>query len=324
MKLLIVSAPIGHQDTVKAMLDSKQVEDVHWFEHASNGRFTLSCFVVTTVLQEVLDFLQRQFQGSEDASVRVMDVESSYPDSAKDRPVPGLTRGELAQIASNGARADQWFYGLVALSTLVAAFGLVRDNVAVIIGAMVIAPLLGPNLSFALATSLADRPSALSAMRTLLTGTLTGFAIALVMGLVWPSFPIGHELISRTQVTLDSALLAIAAGAAAVLSLTRGMSSVLVGVMVAVALIPPLATAGLFMGRGMFDLALGGLLTLAVNITAINLAAHVTFALTGVAPRTAALAKTARKRTLVYVCGWLIALTGLLYFAQVLATNLSE
>ncbi len=313
MKLLIVTAPLGHQDTVRALLQEEDHAQAHWHAETSLDRFTLTLVVATHRLQRMLDTLQRVLQASSSASIHTINIESSYPQSAIDAPRTGLNRWELTQIADAGARSDRAFLLLVALSTLVAAVGLARDNVAVVIGAMVIAPLLSPNLSFALATALAQTTTALRALRTLVLGTAVSFAIALAVGLVWQNFPIGQELLSRTQVSPDGALLALASGAAAVLSLTRGISSVLVGVMVAVALIPPLATAGMFIGHGMFERGLSALLLFLVNVVAINLAAHVTFALAGVAPRTEILAKSALRRTVFYIAGWTAALGGL-YF----------
>ena len=315
MKMLIVSAPSGHQDTVSAMLESDNIGNLHWLSMPTDTEFTLTCTVATEHLQPVLDGLQRFLDSTPESSIHVINIESSYPKSAIDQPQPGLTRWELKQIAEVGSKSDAWFYVLVGLSTLVAAFGLVRDNVAVVIGAMVIAPLLSPNLSFALATSLGEHKTAAKAFGTLLVGTAISFVIAAFMGSIWQAFPIGPELISRTQIHFDSALLAVAAGSAAVLSLTRGISSVLVGVMVAVALIPPLATAGLFIGRGLMGSGLSALLLFAINVASINLAAHLTFAAVGVAPRTALLASTAKRRTVGYIVLWSLLLGVLMWNA---------
>jgi len=94
------------------------------------------------------------------------------------------------------------------------------------------------------------------------------------------------ELLARTSVGLDGVLLALASGLAAALSLTTGLSSVLVGVMVAVALLPPTATAGIMLGAGNFELATGALLLLAVNVVCVNIAAKLVFLFRGVRPRT--------------------------------------
>ena len=80
-------------------------------------------------------------------------------------------------------------------------------------------------------------------------------ALSILIGIFWPLNIESRELLARTYVGLDSAVLAMASGAAAVISLTSGIPSILVGVMVAVALLPPTATMGLMLGAGQTDLA---------------------------------------------------------------------
>ncbi|MDZ7803496.1 DUF389 domain-containing protein [Thiohalophilus sp.] len=84
-----------------------------------------------------------------------------------------------------------------------------------------------------------------------------------------------QELLLRTDVGLEGIALALASGMAAGLSLTSGVSATLVGVMVAVALLPPAATLGLMLGAGNYQYALGALLLLAVNVVCVNLAESV-------------------------------------------------
>lgn len=131
-----------------------------------------------------------------------------------------------------------------------AAIGLIESNVAVVIGAMVIAPLLGPNLAFGLGTALGDASLMRKSALTNSVGILLAIALSVLIGLFTLFDVSSPELIPRTQVGLDSIALALASGAAAALSLTTGLSSVLVGVMVAVALLPPAVTFGLMLGHG--------------------------------------------------------------------------
>jgi uncharacterized membrane protein len=112
----------------------------------------------------------------------------------------------------------------------------------------------------------------------------------------------------RTVVSLDSIGLALASGAAAVLSLTTGLSTVLVGVMVAVALLPPATTVGLMLGVGETELAKGAMLLLAVNIVSVNLAAKLTFLFKGVRPRTWIEKQKATQSSSVYFLIWIITL----------------
>jgi uncharacterized hydrophobic protein (TIGR00341 family) len=199
----------------------------------------------------------------------------------------------------------------VVLSTLVAAIGLIEDNVAVVIGAMVIAPLLGPIIALAFSSSLGDGQLMWRALRTAALGLGVALLVSLIIGIFWPvDIGRGHmlvasaEIIARTDVGMDGIALALASGAAAVLSLTTGLSTTLVGVMVAVALLPPTATTGLLLGGGHPEMALGALLLLAVNVVSVIVAAKTVFMFKGVYPRTWYERNKARQSIRLYGLFW--------------------
>ena len=145
------------------------------------------------------------------------------------------------------AKLDRDFLIFVVLSTIVAAIGLHSNSVAGVIGAMVIAPLLGPILGFSLGiAALGDRKLLFGAAQTLAVGVALALVCAILISFVIPVDFTSRELMSRAEVRLDGMALAIAAGAAAALSLTRGANATLVGVMVAAALLPPGCSGGSF------------------------------------------------------------------------------
>ncbi|HEU5339450.1 MAG TPA: DUF389 domain-containing protein, partial [Sulfuricaulis sp.] len=128
-----------------------------------------------------------------------------------------------------------------------------------------------------------------------------------------------------TDVGLDSVALALASGAAAALSLTTGLSSVLVGVMVAVALLPPAATFGLMLGSGQYALATGAGLLLAVNIVCVNFAAKLVFLMKGIHPRTWWEKQKARQSMITYLVIWavsLVILVGLIFLRRSVLADL--
>jgi uncharacterized hydrophobic protein (TIGR00341 family) len=173
---------------------------------------------------------------------------------------------------------------------------------------MVIAPLLGPNIAFALGTSLGDSELVFNALATLVTGIILAIAVAYITGLIWPAQNITQELFLRTDINYAGTLIALASGAAASLSLVTGLSSVLVGVMVAVALMPPAVTIGLMLSDKSYDYALGAAMLLAVNIVSINLSAKLVFLLKGIQPRTWIEARKARQSRTLYVPVWITLL----------------
>lgn len=197
-----------------------------------------------------------------------------------------ISREELYVEVSQGAILDRGFMLMVVLSTVVAAIGLLESNVAVVIGAMVIAPLLGPNLAFALATVLADDGLLKKAFKTNVVGLGLAIILSIILGMVWTGdLEISQEFMARTDIGISGIILAIASGAAAVLSLVTGTSSALVGVMVAVALLPPAVVLGVSIGAGQFSYAFGAFLLLAANIISVNLSAISVLILKGVEPR---------------------------------------
>jgi len=123
--------------------------------------------------------------------------------------------------------------------------------VAVVIGAMVIAPMLGPNIGFALGAALDDWRLIKRAVAAGIVGIALAFIATAIVGYAVTLNLDTNELLARTQVGLDAAL-ALAAGAAAALAVTTRSSSSLVGVMVAAALLPPTCAVGLFLGAGRF------------------------------------------------------------------------
>jgi uncharacterized hydrophobic protein (TIGR00341 family) len=175
---------------------------------------------------------------------------------------------------------------MVSLSAIVAAVGLARDNTAAIIGAMVIAPLLGPNMGLALATTLGDPTLATRALRTNLTGILVAAVVAFACGLLLSVDPASPEIASRTVVGPTDLIVALAAGTAGALAFTTGVAASLVGVMVAVALLPPLVVGAMLLATGHVGESLGALLLLLTNVISVNLAGVGTFLLQGVSPRT--------------------------------------
>lgn len=197
---------------------------------------------------------------------------------------------------------------MVILSTLVAAIGLLKDNVAVIIGAMVIAPFLGPNVALALSTCLADSDLSKNSSKSLLVGTATAFLISVGLGLFMTVDPSAAEIASRTRASMSDIALALASGAAGVLAFTSGVSATLIGVMVAVALLPPLTVSGLLLGVGHFHDSFMAFLLFMTNIICINLSGIVTFLVRGIGPNTWWEADQAKKSTRKALLIWSLTL----------------
>jgi uncharacterized hydrophobic protein (TIGR00271 family) len=178
------------------------------------------------------------------------------------------------------------FVVLIVLSSLIAALGLVNDSAAVVIGAMLIAPLMTPMLGSAAAIVEGWPRRFVETFAIVLFGAVLAIAVGFIVAVVSPRLydgsPLTGEILARTTPNLVDLGIALAAGAAGAYIMIRSeASSALPGVGIAVALVPPLAAVGITAGVGAEDLAFGALLLFVTNLLAITLAAGVTFALAG-------------------------------------------
>jgi len=317
MKIIEVIADESYIDSIKNIMEKNNVPDFWILSSESEGRKVVRILVKPEQRQTVLDALQGILTTSFSYRVVVIPVEAALPREEAEEETEIIsstetTREELYNSIGKNARLNQTYLLLIFLSTVVVAIGLLKDNVAVVIGAMVIAPLLGPNLAMALGTALGDTDLMWKAFKTGLAGMSLALALSILIGIFWPLNIESRELLARTYVGLDSAVLAMASGAAAVISLTSGIPSILVGVMVAVALLPPAATLGLMLGAGQTDLAYGAAFLLAVNIVAINLSAKLGFLIQGIKPRTWLEKKKAKQSMQSYIIIWVLTLAVLL------------
>jgi uncharacterized hydrophobic protein (TIGR00271 family) len=204
--------------------------------------------------------------------------EAADTGSAPREDVPAAdTHGRSLILASvaRDARLDRKFILLITLATAVATLGLLQDSAAVVIGAMLVSPLLGPimGVGFGLATL---EPTLIK--RSLITlGAGMGAAIGIAMLLVWlsPIADVTGELSARTQPTLLDLGVAVVGGIAGVYAILRKLSGVMVGVAIATALVPPLSTVGFGLVTGRLDMALGAGLLFLTNTLAIAFAATV-------------------------------------------------
>ena len=317
MKIIEVIADESYIDSIKNIVEKNDAPDFWVVSSDREERKVVRILVKPEQRQIILDALQEILATSFSYRVVVIPVEAALPreeaeEETEITSATETTREELYNSIGKNARLNQTYLLLIFLSTVVVAIGLLKDNVAVVIGAMVIAPLLGPNLAMALGTALGDTDLMWKAFKTGLAGMSLALVLSIIIGVFWPLNIESRELLARTNVGLDSAVLAMASGAAAVISLTSVIPSILVGVMVAVALLPPAATMGLMLGAGQTDLAYGAAFLLAVNIVAINLSAKLGFLIQGIKPRTWLEKKKAKQSMQSYIIIWVLTLAALL------------
>lgn len=301
-----------------------------WTEPVGGDRVRFSFLVDSADAGSLMDEMENRLGDEEGFRVLLLSVEASLPrprheeekgeedreaagdgTAGKGRSVLQIGREELHANLADAAELTPVFAALTALSAVVCALGLLMDDVAVVIGAMVIAPLLGPLVALSLATTLADGRLARKGAVAGAGGILLAFVLSVGLGAALPVHPEIPQIAARSSVGLGHAGLALAAGSAGTLAFTTGTAAALIGVMVAVALVPPLVAAGLLLGGGYPAAGGGALLLTLANLIGINLAGVVTFLALGVRPNRWWEAERARKSTALAVAVWTVLLAGL-------------
>ena len=187
----------------------------------------------------------------------------------------GIDRALLLAEVARDARLDQKFLLLITLSAAIATLGLLQNSPAVVIGAMLVSPLLGPIMGIGFGLATLDSELIKRSLITLGAGMLVAILIAMLLIWISPIQDVTAELRARTQPTLLDLGVAVVGGIAGVYAIMRKLSGVMVGVAIATALVPPLSTISFGLATMRPDFALGAALLFLTNTLAIALAATV-------------------------------------------------
>jgi uncharacterized hydrophobic protein (TIGR00271 family) len=183
------------------------------------------------------------------------------------------------------ARLDSTYIVLMVLSTALASVGLYLNSSSVVIGAMLLAPLMAPIISLSMSMLRYDRKLFKQSLRKVIVGVVVALSVAVILTAVSPYQPLTQEMRSRLNPSLLDLIVAILAGIAGAYTKSfREILQSLAGVAIAVALVPPLAVAGIGLGR--LDLSFFGssFLLFITNLIGIILAAIFTFRVLGYSP----------------------------------------
>jgi uncharacterized hydrophobic protein (TIGR00271 family) len=175
-------------------------------------------------------------------------------------------------IRVNG-ELDGTYVAMNTLATMIACYGLFENSPAVIIGAMIVAMLIGPIAAVGLALVDSDTPLLRKSLMALAGGVCGVMLTAFILGWLHRDVPITDEIMARTAPNFMDLMIALAGGAAgAVACITPRISMAFVGVAIATALVPPLSSASLLLARGEYRLAGGAFLLAFANMVAIQFA----------------------------------------------------
>ena len=194
---------------------------------------------------------------------------------------------EIYQDADESRQFDVVYFAMLVLSCLIALLGLLLNSPAVIIGAMLISPLMGPILACGFALTAADWVIGKKAARNVALSVAEAIVIAVIATRISPLREATPEILARTNPNLMDLLIAFFSGIAGTLALAsrKTAMTILPGVAIATALIPPLATVGYGIGTAQGAIASGALMLFLTNFAAIVLSAGLIFLLIGVRPQ---------------------------------------
>ena len=194
--------------------------------------------------------------------------------------VPQIEREQRVDLVDSVQSSAAWtfdFLALMVLSTVIAGIGLIQNSAAVVIGAMLVAPLMTPLLGLGMALVQGNPVLARLALRSLGYGIGVALLVGVLLGFGTGGFEEPtREMLGRGGPGLLDIFVAFAGGLAAAYASSRpSLIAALPGVAIAAALVPPIATAGLSLSLGQFQLAIGALLLFGINMVTIILAAMV-------------------------------------------------
>lgn len=321
LRLIEAIVPDAEADAARELCQGDAIHGIWTYDFDDEHR-GVRVLLDANGTEELLDRLSHRFEGQEGFRALVFRLEAVLPriepkeETGAETTEPRfgrsrLSRAELYAQAQEGAELNWVFFATVLLSTVVALIGLHRNDVAVIIGAMVLAPLLGPNVSLAIATTLGDKVLAAGALRKNVSGLVLAVAVSIAAGALLPIDLASPAIIARAQLSLPDLALAASAGVAGGIAFTTGVPASVIGVMVAVALLPPAVVMGVAAGLQKWSMASGAALLLAVNVVCVNLTAVATFAAQGIYPRRWWEADQARRATRRALIAWALLLVAL-------------
>jgi uncharacterized hydrophobic protein (TIGR00341 family) len=324
-----------HSNNKDELLDFLNRNDVTdpWWSRLEDNMYLAAFMSKAEDTEELIDRLEKKYDGSPGFRILLSPVEAviprvqEEPEQMPEEPeektekkkvyLLRISRAELYDDINDFSEMNRNFIIMVVLSSVVAGIAILSESIPVLVGAMVIAPLLGPNIALAFGTVLGD---VALVRRSAITGGIAT-AIALVIAFAWGMF-YSVELagLDVVGIRLSDILLAFVSGAAGAITILRGGSASLIGVMVAVALLPPLIRAGLFAGGGHWTQSMHAFLVFVANTVCVNLAGILTFILAGITPKYWWEEKKARSYSRKAMMVWTILL--LIMVAVVVLLNL--
>ncbi|MEO1128174.1 MAG: DUF389 domain-containing protein [Planctomycetota bacterium] len=199
---------------------------------------------------------------------------------------PQLSREERKELYTRleaGGRVSTDFVMMLMLSAAIASLGLIQSSAAVVIGAMLVAPLMTPLVAMGMAIVQGNMAMFRESRRAMLIGTVGALAVSVAIGLLSPWSELSAEVSARGTPNPFDLAIAFFSGIAAAYAMARpGLAGTLVGVAIAVALVPPLAGVGIALSKWNLEVVYGASVLFITNLLAITIGAALVFRFFGV------------------------------------------
>lgn len=301
MRLIELLVPEGKRERTLTFLEDEDIDYIRTDERGSQGEL-IEFPVPTQAVDRILEFLREEI-GIPEEYIVISSIETARTpgiDDLEERFVNGdeaddsISRDEIRTRALNLTPSWVTYYTMTVLSAVVATAGLLLDSPAIVVGSMVIAPQVSAALTGTVGLVINDRKMIGTGISSLLLGlgvaVVSSFVVAWVVrttGIVPSIVDIGaiSQVQQRASPGVLGLVVGIAAGAAGAFGLATAIPVSLVGVMIAVALIPAAAAVGIGLAWGSASIALGAVVLVVVNAMSILLSGLVVFWYLGYRPR---------------------------------------
>ncbi len=302
MRLIQAVIPEGKKEKIIELLSEKGIDYVISPETSQRKYSDVLYFPIPKEgVEEILDDLRNE--GLEEDGFTVVtkaeaivarkfeELKERY-EKSEEADESKVARQELIASAKNLSPSSPTYYPLMIAASIIASAGILMDNAAIVVGSMVIAPLIGPAMASCVGTIVNDQPLFYKGVKKQVLGALLAIvsSIAFSKLALTVMLPPKLDLTSITQITHQlnpgflSLMVALGSGLAGAFSLTAGINSALVGVMISVALLPPAAASGIGIATADLEIATSAFILLFVNLISINLAGTFTLWFQGYEP----------------------------------------
>jgi len=235
---------------------------------------------ISDTRQTVEEMFERVIEPDERTLSNYFNVDFWRDKYEKYQTIRKKEEGDLSthKALSVGATPTREYYILTVLSTVIATAGLIMGSTAVVIGAMIVAPLMTPILALSLGVVWGDLRLMRNSLVSIMYGSSLAVLISAFMAFLLPEVAYTDEILARARPGLYDIVVGVASGLVGAYGFAnRKVSSSLVGIAIAVALLPPLCTVGIGLGFLDMQVAVGALALFIINLASISLAGSVVF-----------------------------------------------